>query len=68
MRCILTVFWVRYFPEVIPNYSQQDATFLDLFILPDALNVSGGSSARRQEHVAVHTAFQVLSTNNAASS
>jgi len=29
----------------IPNYSQQDATFLDLFIFTDALHVSGGLSA-----------------------
>jgi hypothetical protein len=32
--------------NIIPNYSQQDATFLDLFISTDALHVSGGSSAR----------------------
>jgi hypothetical protein len=31
--------------EVIPYYSQQDATFLDLFIFTEALQVSGGSSA-----------------------
>jgi hypothetical protein len=36
--------------EEFPNYSQQDATFLDLFIFIDALYVSGGSSARHQEH------------------
>ena len=41
---------------VLPNYSQQDATFLDLFILTDALHVSGGSSAHHQEHITVHTA------------
>ena len=28
--------------NVIPNYSQQDATFLDLFVFTDALHVSGG--------------------------
>jgi len=28
----------------IPSYSQQDATFLDLFMSKDALHVSGGSS------------------------
>ena len=31
--------------NIIPNYSQQYATFLDLFIFTDALRVSGGSSA-----------------------
>jgi hypothetical protein len=31
--------------NIIPSYSQQDATFLDLFISKDALHVSGGSSA-----------------------
>ena len=41
---------------IIPNYSQQDATFLDLFTFTDALHVSGGSSAHHQEHITVHTA------------
>jgi len=42
--------------NIIPNYSQQDATFLpDLFISTDALHVSGGSSAHHQEHITVHT-------------
>jgi hypothetical protein len=36
--------------NIIPNYSQQDATFLDLLISKDALHVSGGSSAHHQEH------------------
>jgi hypothetical protein len=36
--------------EEFPNYSEQDATFLDLFIFTDALHVSGGSSAHHQEH------------------
>jgi len=31
-------------PNIIPNYSQRDATFFDLFIFTDALHVSGGSS------------------------
>ena len=39
----------------IPNYSQQDAAFLE-FISTDALHVSGGSSAHHQEHITVHTA------------
>jgi hypothetical protein len=40
----------------VSNYSQQDATFLDLFIFTDALHVSGGSSAHHQEHITGHTA------------
>jgi hypothetical protein len=42
--------------NIIPNYSQQDATFLDLSIFTNALHVSGGSSAHHQEHITVHTA------------
>jgi hypothetical protein len=42
--------------NIIPNYSQQYATFLDLFIFADTLNVSGGSSTQHQEHITVHTA------------
>jgi len=41
---------------MVPNYSQQDSTFLDLFIFTDAVHVSGGSSAHHQEHLTVHTA------------
>jgi hypothetical protein len=41
---------------LILNYSQQDATFFDLFIFTDALHVSSGSSAHHQEHITVHTA------------
>ena len=40
----------------IPNYCQQDATFLNLFISTDALHVSGSSSAHHHEHITVHTA------------
>jgi len=42
--------------NINPNYSQQDATFLDSSIFTDALRVSGGSSAHHQEHTTVHTA------------
>ena len=42
--------------NIIPNYSQQDGTFPDLFVFTDALHVSGGSSAHRLEHITVHTA------------
>ena len=52
--------------NVIPNYSQQYATFLDLFIFTDALHISGGSSAHHLEHITVHN-LQVLSTSTAAS-
>ena len=41
--------------NIIPNYNQQDATFLNLFISTDALNISSGSSAHHQEHLTVHT-------------
>ena len=42
--------------NIFPNYNQQDATFLDLFIPTYALHVSGGSCAHHQEHITVHTA------------
>ena len=45
---------------LIPNYSQQDATFLDLFIFADALHVSGSSSSHHQEHITVHTASGIV--------
>jgi len=41
--------------NIIPDYNQQDATFLDLFISTDALHISGGFSAHHQEHTTVHT-------------
>jgi len=46
--------------NIIPNYSQQDATFLDLFISTDDLHVSGGSSAHHLEHITVHTASGIV--------
>jgi hypothetical protein len=46
--------------NVIPNYSQQDATFLDLVIFTGALHVSGGSSSHHQEHITVHTASGIV--------
>jgi hypothetical protein len=46
--------------NIIPNYSQQNATFLDLFIFTDALHVSGGTSAHHQEHITVHTASGIV--------
>ena len=46
--------------NIIPNYNQQDATFLDLFISTDALQVSGDSSAHHQEHITVHTASGIV--------
>jgi hypothetical protein len=50
--------------NIIPYYSQQDATFLDLFISKDALRVSGGSSAHHQEHTTVHTASGIVNCND----
>jgi hypothetical protein len=44
----------------IPNYNQEDVTFLDLFISTDALHVSGGSSAQHQEHITVHTSSGIV--------
>ena len=46
--------------NIIPTYNQQDATFLDLFISSDALQISGGSSAHHQEHITVHTASGIV--------
>jgi len=46
--------------NIITNYSQQDATFLDLFVFTFALHVSGGFSAHHQEHVTVHTASGIV--------
>jgi len=46
--------------NIIPCYSQRDATFFDLFISADALHVSGGSSAHHQEHITVHTASGIV--------
>jgi hypothetical protein len=37
----------------IPDYSQQDAKFIDSFLFTDALHVSGGSSAHHQEQITV---------------
>ena len=46
--------------NIFPNYYQQDATFLDLFIYTDALHVSGGSSTHHQEHKTIHTASGIV--------
>jgi hypothetical protein len=46
--------------NTIPDYSQQDATFLDIFIFTDALHVSGGFSANHQEHITVHAASGIV--------
>jgi hypothetical protein len=53
-----------YILKLIPSYSQQDATFLDLFISKDALHVSGGSSARHQEYTTVRTASGIVNSND----
>jgi len=46
--------------HIIPNDSQQDATFIDLFIFTDALHVSGGFPAHHQEHITVNTASGIV--------
>jgi len=46
--------------NIIPSYSLQDATFLDLFISKDVLHVSGGSSAHHQEPTTVQTASGIV--------
>jgi len=46
--------------NIIPNYSERDGTFLDLFIFTDALHISGGSSAHHQEYTTVHTASDTV--------
>jgi len=49
--------------NIILNYNQ-DATILDLFISTDALNFSGGSSARYQGHITLHAERESLHTQN----
>jgi len=46
--------------NIIPNYNQQDAKFIYLFISTDAPHVSGGFSAHHQEHINVHAASSTL--------
>jgi hypothetical protein len=57
-----TFTWARL---IVPSYSQQNATFFDLFIYKHVLHVSGGSSAHHQEHTTVKQ-LQVLPTNTVA--
>jgi predicted nucleic-acid-binding protein len=45
--------------NIIPSYSQQDATFLDLLISKDAVHVSVSSSAHHQEHTIVQTTSDI---------
>jgi hypothetical protein len=45
---------------VISNYSQQDATFIYLFIFTDAVHVSGCFFTHHQEHTTVHTASGIV--------
>jgi hypothetical protein len=49
--------------NIIPNYSQQNTTFLDLLFL-DALNVSGGFSVYHQEHTTVETASGIVNCDD----
>jgi hypothetical protein len=46
--------------SIIPNNSQIDAKFLDLFISTDAPHVPGGTSAHHQEHISVNTASGIV--------
>jgi hypothetical protein len=46
--------------NIITNYSQQGATFLNLIIFTHALHVSGGSSTHNQEHITVHTTSVIV--------
>jgi hypothetical protein len=46
--------------NIFPNFNQECAMFLDLFIFTDAVHVSGGSSAHHQEHTTVHTASGIV--------
>jgi hypothetical protein len=55
--CLIFICSVR--RNIITNYSQQDATFLE-FISSDPLHFSGGSSAHHQEHITVHTASGIV--------
>ena len=59
---LLTIFYIymSVHCNIIPNYNQQDAAFLDLFIFTNAVRVSGGSSAHHQEHITVHTASGIV--------
>jgi len=45
--------------ELITDYNQQDATFLE-FISTDALHVSGGFFAHHQKHIIVHTSSGIV--------
>jgi hypothetical protein len=49
-------------PNIIPNSSQQNATFLDsfIFIFTNVVHVSGGSSAHHQKHITVHIASGIV--------
>ena len=46
--------------NIISNYYQQNAAFLDLFTSIDAVHVSGGSSAHHQERITVRTASAIV--------
>ena len=60
LAMLFLIFICPYIANIIPNYNQQDATFLNLFIPTDALHVSGGTSAHHQEHLTVHTASGIV--------
>ena len=52
-----------YIINIIRNYEQQDAKFLDLFISTDALHVSGVSFSHHQENKTVYAASGIVNSN-----
>ena len=50
------------FKGLITNYSQQDATFLDLFIFTDALYVSGGATVEEKAQSAIYSTVAASSS------
>ena len=64
MCALLFDFRMPCIANIFPNYSQQDATFLDLFISTNSLHISGGSSTHHQEYRTVHTASGIVNCND----
>jgi hypothetical protein len=62
--CLAVLVTYKLHTQILPNCSQQYATFLDLFISTDALNVSDASSAHHQEHITVHTPSGIINCND----
>jgi len=60
LRAVNAIVSRTWYTEQIPNYSQQDAMFLNLFIFIDALQVLGDSSTHHQVHIIVYTASGIV--------